>query len=130
MIDVVFLLLIFFMLINTFGVTQLLRFASPSGERKSSEQDFVLAPVLIRADGGVLIDGGLVAESALAAEMLKIKSRAAEVTLVLSVEPGATIQPLIRAVEAARGAGLKNIAMKTQAQAREIMDQRGIGDGE
>ena len=130
MIDVVFLLLIFFMLINTFGATQVLRFATPSGERKSAGQDFALADVLIRADGGVMIDGVLVPESAFSAEMQKIKSRAAEVTLVVSVEPGATIQPLIYVVEAARNAGLKNIAMKKKEAVGEIIDPLTDGDTE
>lgn len=130
MIDVVFLLLIFFMLINSFGVTQVLRFATPSGERKSEQKDFVLAPVIIRSDGAILINGVPVAENALLEEMQKIKSSAAEVTVLITVEPGAKIQPLVRAAEAARLAGLKNIAMKKAADSGQFQNQDNAGGGE
>jgi biopolymer transport protein ExbD len=130
MIDVVFLLLIFFMLINSFGATQVLRFTTPAGERKSEQQDFVLTPVIIRSDGAMLIDGAPVAENALLEEMKKIKNRAAEVTILISVEPGATIQPLIRVVEAARIAGLKNVSMKKTEDSGSFLDQDNAGGGE
>lgn len=130
MIDVVFLLLIFFMLINSFGVTQVLRFATPSGERKSDQQNFVLAPVIIRADGAILVKGVPVAQNALLEEMQTIKTSAAEVTILIDVEPGATIQPLVRVVEAARAAGLKNIAMKKSADSGPFQNQDNTGGGE
>ncbi len=121
MIDVVFLLLIFFMLINTFGSPQVLRFATPAGERKSVEKDFNLAPVYIRGDNSIRINGQTVGLDTLKAEMLKIKSQATEVTLMIVVEPGAKNQALIHVVEAARSAGLKNIAMKKLKDAQAIL---------
>lgn len=128
MIDVVFLLLIFFMLINTFGNTQVLRFATPAGERKSVEQDFNLFPVYIRSDNTIDIDGQMVAVTALKPEMLKLKSRAAEVTLLIVVEPGAKTQALIHVIEAARSTGLKNIAMKKLKDAEAILPSGSNGD--
>lgn len=130
MIDVVFLLLIFFMLINTFGTTQVLRFATPAGERKSIEKDFSLAPVYIRQDNSIQIDGQTLPAAALAAEMRKIKSRAAEVTLMIVVEPGAKNQALIHVIEAARSSGLKNIAMKKLKDAEAILHPEAGGAGE
>lgn len=127
MIDVVFLLLIFFMLINTFGNTQVLRFATPAGERKSIETDFSLAPVYIRTDNSIQIDGQTYPAEALAAEMQKIKSRAAEVTLMIVVEPGAKNQALIHVIEAARSSGLKNISMKKIKDAEAIL-HTGAGE--
>ncbi|MCK9993024.1 MAG: biopolymer transport protein ExbD [Alphaproteobacteria bacterium] len=127
MIDVVFLLLIFFMLINTFGSTQVLRFATPAGERKSIEKDFNLAPVFIRADNSIDIDGKTFPADALKGEMQKIKSRAAEVTLMIVVEPGAKNQSLIHVIEAARSTGLKNIAMKKLKDAEAILSTPSNG---
>ena len=121
MIDVVFLLLIFFMLINTFGSTQVLRFTTPAGERKSIETDFTLSPVFIRSDNRIDIDGHAVDVDELRPEMQKLKSRAAEVTLMIVVEPGAKTQALIHVIEAARSAGLKNIAMKKLKDAEALL---------
>lgn len=129
MIDVVFLLLIFFMLINTFGDTQMLRFATPAGERKSAQQNFELAAVYVRAGGETAIDGNTIPPEALKAELLKIKARAEEVTLMIVVEPRARTQELIRVIEAARDAGLKNITMKKLQDAEAILGtQEGGGD--
>ncbi len=130
MIDVVFLLLIFFMLINTFGNTQVLRFATPAGERKSAEKDFNLAPVFIRADNSIQIDGQDVPVNSLKTEMQKLKSRATEVTLMIVVEPGAKNQALIYVIEAARSAGLKNIAMKKLKDAQAILPSVSNGGRE
>lgn len=127
MIDVVFLLLIFFMLINTFSGTQVLRFTTPAGERKSTETDFTLSPVFIRSDNQIEIDGQTIAVDALRPEMQKLKARATEVTLMIVVEPGAKNQALIHVIEAARSAGLKNIAMKKLKDAEAIL--RSIPDG-
>lgn len=124
MIDVVFLLLIFFMLINTFANTQVLRFVTPAGERKSEETDFSLAAVYIRADDTIQIDDKVVPRETLKVEMQKLKAKAVEVTLVIVVEPKARTQSLIRVVEAARSAGLKNIAMKKQQEAEAILGRR------
>ena len=121
MIDIVFLLLIFFMLINTMGKTQVLRFATPSGERKSVETDFNLAPVFIKPDNSVQIDGQTIPLEGLKSEMEKLKARATEVTLMIVVEPGAKNQSLIHVVEAARSAGLRNIAMKKLKDAQAIL---------
>lgn len=130
MIDVVFLLLIFFMLINTFGTPQVLRFATPAGERQSVEKDFNLSPVFIRADNSIRIDGKTVPLDLLRTEMEKLKSHAAEVTLMIVVEPGAKNQALIHVIEAARSAGLKNIAMKKLEDAKAILPSISDGDSE
>ncbi len=130
MIDVVFLLLIFFMLINTFGTTQVLRFTTPAGERKSAEKDFTLTPVYIRPDNSIQIDGRTVPLEALKAEMQQLKLKAAEVTLMIVVEPGAKNQALIYAIEAARSSGLKNIALKKLKDAEAILAPATDGGGE
>lgn len=130
MIDVVFLLLIFFMLINTVGGAQMLRFATPSGERKSAEKDFSLTPVFIRADGNIRFDGRIVPAAELRTALLSVNARAKEVTLLIVVEPGAKTQALIHVIEAARGAGIKNISMKKQKDAQAILPSISGGGGE
>ncbi len=130
MIDVVFLLLIFFMLINTVGGAQVLRFATPSGERKSAEKDFSLTPVFIRADNNIRFDGRIVPAAELRTALLSVNARATEVTLLIVVEPGAKTQALIHVIEAARGAGIKNISMKKQKDAQAILPSISGGSGE
>lgn len=127
MIDIVFLLLIFFMLINTVGNTQVLRFATPSGERKSTETNFVLSPVFIRAGNIIQIDGREVPVAGLDAEMQKIKASANEVTLLIAVDAGAKNQTLIHVIEAARRASLKNIAMKKTKDAEALLQPASEG---
>lgn len=128
LIDVVFLLLIFFMLVSTFSDTQVLRFVTPAGERTSVETDFDLVPVHIRADGTIRIDGKTIAGELLLLEMQKVADRAEEVTLVMVVEPKARTQLLVRAVEAARGAGLTNLAMKKESDAEHLLRRAGGGE--
>lgn len=130
MIDVVFLLLIFFMLLNTVGGAQVLRFATPSGERKSVEKDFTLTPIFIRGDGAIHFDGKEVPLDALSAKLQNVKLRATEVTLLIVVEPGAKTQALIHVIEAARSSGLKNIAMKKLKDAQAILPSVSNGGGE
>lgn len=130
MIDVVFLLLIFFMLINTVGGTQVLRFATPSGERKSIEKDFTLTPVFIRGDNSIGFDGQTVPIDALRTGLQTVQARATEVTLLIVVEPGAKTQALIQVIEAARSAGLKNISIKKQKDAQAILPSVSDGGGE
>lgn len=130
MVDVVFLLLIFFMLINTVGNTQVLRFATPAGERKSVEADFKLSPVFVRSDNSIQIDGRSIAVPELNAEMQKLKSGAAEVTLLIVVDPGAKNQALIHVIEAARRSGLKNISMKKAADAAALLSATPNGGDE
>jgi biopolymer transport protein ExbD len=130
MIDVVFLLLIFFMLINTVGNTQVLRFATPAGERKSAEMDFKLSPVFIRSDNTIQIDGRNIAVPELNAEMQKLRASATEVTLMIVVDPGAKNQALIHVIEAARSSGLKNIAMKKAKDAEALLYGAPKGGGE
>ncbi len=125
LIDVVFLLLIFFMLVSTFSDTQILRFVTPAGERQSTEQQFELIPVLLAADGTISIDGRTIAPELLKLEMEKTAAAADEVTVVMIAEPGAKTQLLIMAVEAARGAGIVNIAMKKAADARSLLKGKG-----
>ena len=79
LIDVVFLLLIFFMLVSTFSDTQILRFVTPAGERQSTEQQFELVPVLLSAKGSISIDGRTIAPDLLKLEMEKIAVAADEV---------------------------------------------------
>lgn len=128
MIDVVFLLLIFFMLINTFGMTQMLRFATPAGERKSAQQDFNLTAVYVRAGGQIDLNGKSVTAAELKPELQKIKSAAAEVTLMVVAEPKARIQELIYVIEVARDAGLRNIALKKLKDAEVILKSRSSED--
>lgn len=130
MIDIVFLLLIFFMLINTIGSPQVLRFATPAGERKSVASDFKLSPVFIRPDNSIHIDGRAIGLDVLQAEMRKLQSAAEEVTLLIVVEPGAKNQALIHVLEAARGAGLKNIAMKKLKDAQALLPAVAKDSGE
>lgn len=130
LIDVVFLLLIFFMLASTFNEKQVIRFLTPSGERASEETDFKLLEVRLAPDGTISIDGAVVQPALLRQEFEKIAVSYDEVTVLVVAEPGAPMQSLVYAVEGARSVGIRNVGMKKASDAEAILERaRGGGGG-
>lgn len=108
MIDVVFLLLVFFMLASRFGSeTEIpLAVASASG-RAVYDGPPRLVDVL---PGGVRLNGQAVAEDALAARLEGLMHTPAD-TVVLRARDGASLQRLVDVIEPLRRAGFAGLAL-------------------
>lgn len=110
LIDVVFQLLIFFMLATTFSNSQMLTVSTPSQSEAALPQDANVVEIWLMADGSIRV-----AEKPVAPEGLKDAVKAAlggrtDLTVSIFAETGSQTQAFVSAVEAARSAGAKNVA--------------------
>lgn len=106
MIDVVFLLLVFFMLASRFGTDQQMPLHSAQGGAA-----YAGPPRLVTVTpGGVLLNGAPVALTALPGALRGLMTRPDQ-TVVLRPRAGADMQRLVTVVQALRDAGLTHLAL-------------------
>ncbi|MDF1686100.1 MAG: biopolymer transport protein ExbD [Parvibaculaceae bacterium] len=111
LIDVVFLLLIFFMLASTFLQTQTLTVITPApDDSEEVDTDRVVIELGVHTDGHLTLDGSTVSVAALEDKLkARIKESPDAIVSVLA-EKNAEVQPLIWAVDAARRAGADTVS--------------------
>ncbi len=109
LIDVVFQLLIFFMLTTSFLQTQALSVVTPAADQKELPEDARVVEIWLMGDGSLRVDGDPVSSAGLAdAVRAKIGDRT-DMTVTILAERDSRTQQLVRAVEAAREAGATNV---------------------
>ena len=109
LIDVVFQLLIFFMLTTSFLQTQALSVVTPAADQKELPEDARVVEIWLMGDGSLRVDGDPVSPEGLAdAVGDKIGDRT-DMTVTILAERDSHTQQLVRAVEAAREAGATNV---------------------
>ncbi len=109
LIDVVFLLLIFFMLATTFIRTQALAVLTPAPSAQEVAKDRHVVEVWVLSDGTHRLDGEVIALEELSKGVRRNLGGDPEAIVSILVEKGATVQPLIDAMEAARNGGAQSI---------------------
>ena len=109
LIDVVFLLLIFFMLASTFLQTQALTVLTPGVSSAEQPTDDAVVEVWLLADGTIKVDREPVLAGGLAAALRGVVSARPDIVVSVLAEEGARTQLLVTAVEAARDAGAKTV---------------------
>lgn len=109
LIDVVFLLLIFFMLASTFLQTQALTVLTPGVSSAEQPTDDAVVEVWLLADGTIKVDREPVLAGGLAAALRSAVSARPDIVVSVLAEEGAQTQLLVTAVEAARDAGVKTV---------------------
>ncbi|MBV1933470.1 MAG: biopolymer transporter ExbD [Parvibaculaceae bacterium] len=111
LIDVVFLLLIFFMLASTFMKTQTLTVITPApDESEEVDTDRVVIELGIHTDGHLTIDGKTVIVSDLEDKLKARIKESPEAIVSILAEKDSEVQPLIWAVDAARRAGADTVS--------------------
>lgn len=111
LIDVVFLLLIFFMLASTFMKTQTLTVITPApDESEEVDTDRVVIELGVHADGHLTIDGKTVLVGNLEDKLKARIKESPEAIVSILAEKDALVQPLIWAVDAARRAGADTVS--------------------
>jgi biopolymer transport protein ExbD len=115
MIDVVFLLLIFFMVATTFvdrekemdvDLPQ-----AESGEQPEKEQDEIVINLL--ADGRMMVDGREVTREELDPILVRAARRNAETPVTIRGDREAVVERLVHVMDACRLAGLSNLGLMT-----------------
>lgn len=110
LIDVVFLLLIFFMLASTFLQTQTLTVITPPQAESEVDSDRTVVEVRVGSDGGFTVDDEPTPADQLSEAIKAAMSGDRDAVVSIMAEQGARVQPLINAAEAARLAGAKTVA--------------------
>ena len=109
LIDVVFLLLIFFMLASNFDQMQSLNVLTPRDALIAAADDETAIEVRLRGDGTIQVEGRPVPAAILAAALTRAAEGVLDARVLILAEHGARVQPFILAIEAARAAGIHSI---------------------
>ena len=109
LIDVVFLLLIFFMLTTSFLQTQSLAVVTPAPSADALPKDARVVEIWLMSDGTLRIDGKPVLRTALAEGVKEAIGTRTDMTVTILAEKGSRTQAFVAAVEAARQSGAKDI---------------------
>ncbi len=109
LIDVVFLLLIFFMLTTSFLKTQSLSVVTPAPNASELPTDARVVEIWLMGDGTLRVDGTPVArENVTEAVKAGIGGRK-DMTVTILAESGSRTQAFVSAIEAARQAGARDV---------------------
>lgn len=110
LIDVVFQLLIFFMLTTSFMHSQMLTVSTPAPSQGQLPQDANVVEIWLMADGSTRVaDKPVTSDKLTEAVKAALKGRT-DLTVSIFAEKGSRTQAFVTAVEAARRAGATNVA--------------------
>jgi biopolymer transport protein ExbD len=110
LIDVVFQLLIFFMLTTSFMHEQMLTVSTPEASEGGLPQDANVVEIWLMADGSTRVAEKPVTAGALNDAVKTALGGRTDLTVSIFAEKGSRTQAFVSAVEAARLAGAKNVA--------------------
>lgn len=109
LIDVVFLLLIFFMLTTSFMTTQSLSVVTPAPSADELPQDARVVEIWLMGDGTLRVNGEPVEADALAEAVKAEIGGRSDMAVTILAEQGSKTQALVAAVEAARVSGANGV---------------------
>ena len=110
LIDVVFQLLIFFMLTTTFMHSQMLTVSTPAPSQGQLPQDANVVEIWLMADGSTRVAEKPVTPANLTDAVKAALKGRTDLTVSIFAEKGSRTQAFVTAVEAARRAGATNVA--------------------
>ncbi|MDF1582108.1 MAG: biopolymer transporter ExbD [Methyloprofundus sp.] len=118
MIDVVFLLLIFFMVTTTFSKETSIKIQLPQAEGQEVEQHKQVVLLMIDKSGQFFIDGRALQDKSLATLTKELTTVAAnkQVPLIINADANAPVQAAISVLDVAKNIGFKNISFTTQKE--------------
>jgi len=111
MIDVVFLLVAFFLIASTFSDLQTRDLLLGGADAGDSEQDATPVVVTLMADGTASIGGTAVPLQDLSQALARLIEQAPDRTVRIEVAEGLAMQPVIDAMDAAKAAGARAVRL-------------------
>ncbi|MDA0821584.1 MAG: biopolymer transporter ExbD [Proteobacteria bacterium] len=117
LIDVVFLLLIFFMVSTTFIRESEIELTLPEASAEVREDPIDVIEVAIDANGRFFVNGNALINTQLATikqALIDVRPAEAEPVVIISADAGATHQTVITVMDAARQVGLTRITFPTK----------------
>jgi biopolymer transport protein ExbD len=114
MVDVVFLLLIFFMISTTFVETPGISIRLPESSSQQVEKAPEEIKVVLTAEGKILLEGETVSIAGLRQRLQAFGTKAAATTFILEADEGARHGRVVELMDAAREAGFSKLAIATE----------------
>lgn len=119
LIDVMFLLLIFFMVSSVFPNQMGLDITLPEAA-SSTAQDITEHEILVTESGAIFLDEKQLDRNALQQSLKKLLAEEPEAVLVLRADKGANFQAVVSAMDAARSVGGTRLVIPTEVATRTI----------
>ena len=122
LIDVIFLLLIFYAVTTQFVMDERLKLKLPEAETAESvgvNREEKPAVVTVAVDGSIWIDESIVPESELEARMKELVERASDDGIILKGDQGADYGIVVHVLDVARKVGAKGIQMSADRPVKE-----------
>ena len=116
--DIVFLLLIFFMVTTTFQASSGIQVKLPASSAQMPDEKVKRVLVSIKEDGRVFFDNTLVEDPALESAFRKIADKNKEALVVIRADKAVPHGRVVMVMDAARMEGLTRIAIATVQRAR------------
>lgn len=114
MVDVVFLLLIFFMISTTFVETPGLTINLPKSSAQQVKKEQHEVRVYLRADGGIFLEQQEIDLAGLIEKLNAYGARAAETTFLLMADKDAKHGNVVKLMDSAKTAGFIKLAIATE----------------
>jgi len=118
LIDVVFLLLVFFLLTSTFTVPEAIDLTLPDSSTAEAAPPEALVVSLLE-DGRIELDGTGVSLGALSAAITRARESGADGPVRLAADAGVEVQAMIEVMDALRIAGATDVSIATRPPAVE-----------
>lgn len=122
LIDVVFLLLIFFMVSTTFDKESELSIELPNAQGEAAERETLQVEVSIDAEGGYAINNERIINSqinTLKAAIAKVAGDKRDIPMIISADGRASHQSVVAAMDAARQLGFSKLTFATRLSSED-----------
>ena len=116
MIDVVFLLLIFFMISTTFINTPGIKITLPEASSEEIKTEKTTIRLAISDKGEIYIDDEKVGMEALANVFISAAKEAKESIVIISADENASHGTVVKVMDSAKHSGITRLAIETQAK--------------
>jgi biopolymer transport protein ExbD len=118
MLDIVFIMLIFFIVTTSFVKEQGLEVSRPSSAPPKEVQKEEKGPIVVRIDAGSLISvkGRILERGAVQANLEREKAEKPTSPLIVAAHPEADTESLVTILDAAKAVGIESVSVATTAQ--------------
>ncbi len=118
MLDIVFIMLIFFIVTTSFVKEQGLEVSRPSSAPPKEVQKEDRGPIVVRIDAGSLISvkGRILERTAVRANLEREKAVKPRSQLLIAAHPDADLEALVTILDAAKAVGIESVSVATATQ--------------
>lgn len=119
LVDVVFLMLIFFMVSTTFNVTSSLKLDLPSSHATAQQQEIKQVTIAINANGKLFVQDEAVADEELRSRILNASHGDPNMRVVLRADSDARHKRVVFVLDTLRGLNMSKVGIATSATSEQ-----------